>query len=79
MSRFTYLVTVEVEDDLGMATEYYGEEYLDNCYVEHDDEGNVTLALLDPQEKADIIMAERLGHEEELGIGDYSLDWVSND
>ncbi len=80
MASFTYLVTVEVEDDLGGPTECYNEDYFDYCVTLYEEDGvTVATRLLYPETKADIIMTERLGYTEELNIGDYSLDWVRND
>jgi hypothetical protein len=78
MTTFTYLVTVEVEDDLGMPTECYDEDYFDQCDTDEDDEtGEVTGRWLSPATKASIIMASRLGVDEDMGtaIGNYRLDY----
>ena len=77
MSTFTYKVTVTVEDDLGGPTECYNEDYFDWCVIDRDEEtGEVTLAMMYPDDKANLIMQERLGHDEELnGVGDYSIEY----
>ena len=77
MTTFTYTVTLEVEDDLGMATECYDENYFDQCDTDYDEEGNVIACWLLPETKARIIMASRLGVDEDLGnaIGSYELNY----
>lgn len=77
MTTFTYKVTVEVEDDLGMPTECYDEDYFDQCDEDYDENGEVTARWLSPETKAQIIIGSRLGVEEDLGpaIGNYQIDW----
>ena len=78
MTTFTYKVTVEVEDDLGMPTECYDPDYFDQCNIDYDESGeNVTGRWLSPEKKASIIMASRLGVDEDMGsaIGNYRLDY----
>jgi hypothetical protein len=77
MTTFTYTVILEVEDDLGMATECYDPDYFDQCDTDYDEEGNVTARWLLPEAKAGIIMASRLGVDEDLGtaIGNYRIDY----
>jgi hypothetical protein len=76
--RFTYLVTVEVEDDLGMATECYDPDYFQYTDNDEDDEtGEITARWLSPETKSKIIMDSRLGVDENLGnaIGNYSINY----
>jgi hypothetical protein len=78
MKTFTYTVTVEVEDDLGMPTECYDPDYFDQCETDYNEAGDeVTARWLYPETKAAIIMATRLGIDEEMGaaIGDYSIEY----
>ena len=81
--KFTYLVTVDVEDDLGMATECYDPDYFDQCETDYDEEGEVTARWLFPETKAAIIISNRFGVKENLGsgIGYYSIDYerIGND
>jgi hypothetical protein len=75
--QFTYKVTVEVEDDLGMSTECYDEDYFDQCDTDYDEDGEVTVRWLQPETKARIILASRLGVDEDMGpaIGNYSIEY----
>ena len=80
--KFTYLVTVDVEDDLGMATECYDPDYFDQCETDYEEgrEGEeefVNARWLYPEVKASIIMASRLDAAEDLGpaIGNYSIEY----
>lgn len=77
MTTFTYKVTVEVEDDLGMPTECYDPDYFDQCDEDYDEDGEVTARWLSPETKARIIVGARLGIDEDMGtsIGNYSIDW----
>ena len=80
--KFTYLVTVEVEDDLGMATECYDPDYFDRCETDYEEgregeEDFVTGRWLYPDTKAAIIMSNRLDVDEDLGsgIGNYTIEY----
>lgn len=80
MSTYTYRVTVEVEDDLGMATECYNPVYFELCENIEDENGEIVARFLEPHVKAQIIMGERLDYAESLdGIGDYTIDWEEVD
>jgi len=76
-TRFTYTVTVEVEDDLGMPIECYDEKWFHLTDNDEDEEGNITARWLSPETMAGIVIAERLGHDEDYGF-DYSIGWVHN-
>ncbi len=78
MSVFTYKVTVTVEDDCGGPTECYAERYFDWCVLDHDEAGEVSLALMYPDDKANLVMYELLelpDNELESAIGNYSIEW----
>ncbi len=75
--RVTYRVTVEVEDDLGMPTECYDEDFFAYAANVEDEDGHIVARFLSPETKAQIIMTSRLGVDEDLGpaIGDYTIDY----
>ena len=73
MTTFTFTVTVEVEDDGGLPVECYNEELWDRTDDVIDEDGNVVARFLSPEAMADIVMAERLAHDEDYGF-EYSIE-----
>jgi hypothetical protein len=78
VTKFTYTVTVEVEDDLGMPIECYNEDLFDWTDDDYDEDGNITARWLSPDTMASIVMANRLGCDEDYGF-DYTVDWSRAD
>jgi hypothetical protein len=82
MTTFYFKVSVEVEDDLGMATECYDEDYFQYTEDIEDENGNIVARFLDPEVKSQIIMGFcqtgiRLGVDESMGtaIGNYTIGY----